>query len=115
MVTGIVAGVTTWTLQKLISAEDFAWEGFYTAVLDSFVISSLFAFVSSCVSALVYAARGSVNSHNQLAEVANIDNSDAHIDYKMAYRGHTGRFEPRNLQEQLFYNKCSQIPRRAHK
>ena len=91
---GIAAGVATWALGSLLTGNKLTWEGLAIAALDSFVISSAFAVVYACVSAIKLAARGSIYTQAELTDTSNLKVNDMAYDNmlpneKAAYDGYS--------------------------
>ena len=64
---GVGVGIGIWALSALATGERLTWDGFAQAAIDSFVVSSLFAFVEQSVNAIKCVAR----STNSVEVVAN--------------------------------------------
>ena len=54
---GVGVGIGIWALSALATGQQLTLDGLATAALDSFVVSSLFAFVQQSINALKYACR----------------------------------------------------------
>ena len=102
MAFGVVAGMGIYLFDCLLTVQKPTLQGMATAALDSFIICSFFAFVSAIASVVKHAARSTTNRYKELVDCANIDNTNAFIDYRMINRGYSvGRHEAINLREQL--------------
>lgn len=54
---GVGVGIGVWAISALATGQQLTWDGLANAAIDSFLVSSLFAFVQQSVNAIKYAYR----------------------------------------------------------
>ena len=96
---GIGVGVATWAISSLVRHQGLTLNALRNVVVDAFLFTSVFIFISSSINAIKYASR-----------MSPITKAELNNEYILANKGTTGRTEARNLNEQLAMQQTMSNP-----